>query len=41
MNDAATQEKSEKENPGPVVAAADAQAVAIWCGDSCRIRHSG
>ena len=29
MNDAATQEKSGKENPGPVVAAGDAGAVAI------------
>lgn len=29
MNDVATQQKSEKETPGPVVAAADAEAVAI------------
>lgn len=29
MNDVATQEKSEKKTHGPVVAAADAEAVAI------------
>lgn len=29
MNDGVTQEKGEKGNPGPVVAAGDAEAVAI------------
>lgn len=40
MNDAATQEKSEKENPGPVVAAGDAGAVAVRATASGMVARS-
>lgn len=37
MNDGVTQEKGEKESPGPVVAASDAEAVAHLM--QCELPH--